>query len=54
MWIAEFCSTCGMCIKNCPTKAILENPIIDKFGNVTSIDYDKCCEGFSQYGCGVH
>lgn len=52
-WIADFCSTCGKCIKKCPTNAILEKPKIDAFGNVTSIDYDKCCEGFKRYGCGI-
>lgn len=52
-WIADFCSTCGKCIKKCPTNAIMEKPKIDEFGNVTSIDYDKCCEGFIKYGCGI-
>jgi epoxyqueuosine reductase len=52
-WIAEFCSNCGKCIKKCPTNAIFEKPKIDSFGNVMSIDYDKCCEGFKTYGCGV-
>ncbi len=52
-WIAEYCSSCGKCIKKCPTKAILPKAHIDRYGNVTSIDYDKCCAGFKEYGCGV-
>lgn len=52
-WIAEYCSTCGKCIRKCPTQAILEEASIDQYGNVTSIDYDLCCKGFNEYGCGI-
>jgi NAD-dependent dihydropyrimidine dehydrogenase PreA subunit len=52
-WIEDFCSTCGKCIKKCPTNAILEKPKIDEYRNVTSINYDKCCDGFKKYGCGI-
>lgn len=52
-WIAEYCSTCGRCIKKCPTQAILEEASVDQYGNVTSIDYELCCKGFEKYGCGV-
>lgn len=52
-WIAEFCASCGRCIKKCPTDAILEEASVDQYGNVTSIDYDLCCKGFNKYGCGV-
>ncbi|MFZ5945794.1 MAG: 4Fe-4S binding protein [Bacillota bacterium] len=48
-WIADFCASCGKCIKKCPTGAIYETTKINEYGQVTSIDYDKCCSGFKNY-----
>ncbi|MCG8701875.1 MAG: hypothetical protein MI922_27725 [Bacteroidales bacterium] len=52
-WIANFCASCGKCIKKCPTKAIYNKPKTDNFNNVTCIDYNKCAAGFKNYGCGI-
>lgn len=52
-WIRRYCEECGACIRKCPTEAIRESAIVDKYGNVNSIDYEKCCEGFEKYGCAV-
>lgn len=52
-WIRGFCEKCGKCIKKCPTGAIYEKPVtLDGF-NPTRVDYEKCCEGFMKYGCGI-
>jgi len=53
-WISNFCGKCGRCIKMCPNKAILENPIEHKSGRKTTIDRDKCLPVFvKQNGCTV-
>lgn len=52
-WIKEFCKKCGKCIRNCPTGAILQEPLILDGFNPTRVDYEKCCQGFVNYGCGV-
>lgn len=52
-WINDFCKRCGKCIRTCPTSAILQEPIVLDGTNPTRIDYDKCCEGFINYGCGI-
>lgn len=52
-WIKDFCMKCGKCIRSCPTNAILEKPIVIDGYNPTRIDYEKCSEGFMNYGCGI-
>ena len=52
-WINDFCKKCGKCIRTCPTSAILQEPIVLDGTNPTRIDYDKCCNGFVNYGCGI-
>lgn len=52
-WIQEFCESCENCIKSCPTKAILKKPKVIDGKNPTRIDYNKCCDGFKKYGCGI-
>jgi epoxyqueuosine reductase len=53
LWINNFCKRCGKCIRKCPTKAILQKPVILDGINPTKIDYNKCCQGFLNYGCGI-
>ncbi len=53
LWIHEFCQKCGKCVKKCPTSAIYKDTIILDGINPTRINYDKCCEGFISYGCGI-
>ncbi|MBS4537381.1 4Fe-4S binding protein [Clostridium sp. D2Q-11] len=52
-WIREFCKKCGKCIRKCPSGAILQEPVALDGINPTRIDYEKCCEGFINYGCGI-
>ena len=53
-WIREFCDSCMVCVKKCPTKAILEKPIPRKAGKVTYVDRKKCFPYFAEfYGCSV-
>jgi ferredoxin len=53
LWINDFCKKCGKCQRKCPTGAILKEPVILDGTNPTRIDYEKCCEGFVNYGCGI-
>lgn len=52
-WINDFCDKCGKCIRSCPTKAILPEPIILDGSNPTRVQYERCSEGFVNYGCGL-
>jgi len=53
-WIPEYCATCGKCIKNCPPKAIYEQPIPKENGLLTHIENEKCFPYFAaNYGCTV-
>jgi hypothetical protein len=52
-WIKDFCEHCGICIRECPGKAILEKPLIKDMG-YTHIDNSKCFPHFyNQYGCSI-
>lgn len=53
-WIANYCNICGICIKQCPPKAILEDSILHDSGRITNISQQDCFEYFAQYyGCSV-
>jgi epoxyqueuosine reductase len=53
-WIEDYCKTCGICIKQCPPNAILEEAVIHDTGIVTHIRQQDCFEYFGQfYGCSV-
>ncbi|MFX1510952.1 MAG: [Fe-S]-binding protein [Promethearchaeota archaeon] len=53
-WIADYCNICGICIKQCPPKAILEDAILHDSGRITNISQQDCFEYFAQYyGCSV-
>lgn len=50
-WIRDYCETCGICIKECPPKAILEEPIEQDTGQITYISQQPCFEYFTQFYC---
>ena len=53
-WIAGYCNICGICIKKCPPKAILEESILHDSGLITNISQQDCFEYFAQYyGCSI-
>lgn len=53
-WILDFCSNCGLCVKECPSEAILEKPVINENGTQTSIDKNKCFPKFAtSFGCSI-
>ena len=53
-WIEEYCETCGICIKKCPTGAIFENAKENYEEIKTHIDNKLCFQEFStNYGCSI-
>lgn len=53
-WIEEYCKICGLCIKQCPSQAILEETVTHDTGRITNIKQQDCFKYFAQfYGCSV-
>jgi len=53
-WIMDYCDKCGICVKECPPKAIYEEPIVHETGRVTHIDNEKCFPYFgNNFACTV-
>ncbi|MHA3964428.1 MAG: 4Fe-4S double cluster binding domain-containing protein [Candidatus Thorarchaeota archaeon SMTZ1-45] len=53
-WIDEYCKTCGVCIKECPPQAILEESVVHETGRQSNIKQRECFEYFAQYyGCSI-
>jgi epoxyqueuosine reductase len=53
-WIEDYCRICGICVQQCPAKAILDEPVTRETGLVTHISRQECFEYFAQYyGCSV-
>lgn len=53
-WIPDWCATCGKCIRNCPPKAIRDQPIEQKNGLKSHIISEKCFPYFAaNYGCTI-
>ena len=53
-WVADFCSSCKVCIKQCPANAIYDTPIDHGNGQITYVSNEKCFPYFSDYyGCSV-
>jgi ferredoxin len=46
-WISDYCNVCGICIKKCPPKAILDNTIFHHSGQITHISQQDCFEYFA-------
>ena len=53
-WVTEYCSTCKICLKECPPKALYETPVDHGNGQITYVDNDLCFPYFCDYyGCSV-
>jgi len=53
-WISQFCDSCNKCIKKCPPKAILDEPIIHPSKRETHIIRSKCLPYFNENkGCSI-
>ncbi len=53
-WIADYCSSCGLCIRGCPPRAILNESIVHDSGQTTNIKQKECFEYFLlNYGCSL-
>lgn len=53
-WIEDYCKVCGICVQQCPPKAILDESVTHETGRITHISQQKCFEYFAQhYGCSV-
>ncbi len=53
-WIADFCDSCNICVKVCPTGAIFEDTMTIENGHLRHIDYKKCIIPFSKHaGCSI-
>jgi epoxyqueuosine reductase len=54
MWIEDLCKRCGQCLRKCPSRAILEEPVRHDSGIVTHIDVEKCFPVFAtQQSCSL-
>lgn len=54
LWVRDFCSMCKKCIRNCPVKAIFDQPVPRGDGGMQSIDHAVCRDYFNQYqGCAI-
>jgi len=53
-WIEDYCEICGICVQQCPPKAILHESVTHETGRTTHISQQDCFEYFAQYyGCSV-
>jgi epoxyqueuosine reductase len=53
-WIEDYCKICGICVKQCPPKAIRDESVTHETGRITRISQQDCFEYFAQYyGCSV-
>jgi ferredoxin len=53
-WIADYCSSCGLCIRGCPPRAILNESIVHDTGQTTNIKQAECFEYFLlNYACSL-
>ena len=53
-WVAKFCQNCRVCIKECPPKALYDEPIDHRNGHITHVDNNLCFPYFAEhYGCSV-
>jgi ferredoxin len=53
-WVADFCATCGLCVRKCPVQAIYSEPVYHENGQITCVDSERCFPYFNEYhGCSV-
>ena len=53
-WIEEYCRICGICVRECPPRAIRDEFVTHETGRITHILQQECFEYFAQhYGCSV-
>ena len=53
-WIEEYCNLCKLCVRECPPRAILDQPLPRANGLVTCTVTDRCFPYFmDNYGCSV-
>jgi epoxyqueuosine reductase QueG len=53
-WIEDYCRICLRCAKECPPRAILEEPLVSDGGLITCTVNEKCFPYFVQnYGCSI-
>lgn len=53
-WIEDYCRLCRRCARECPPRAVLDEPLLGANGLVTCIDVERCFPYFvEQYGCSI-
>jgi ferredoxin len=54
LWIRDFCAMCKKCIRECPVKAIFDQPVPRGDGGMQCIHHDICRDFFNQnFGCAI-
>jgi ferredoxin len=54
LWVRDFCAMCKKCIRECPPKAIFDQPVPRGDGGFQTIDHAACRDYFNQYqGCAI-
>ncbi len=54
LWVRDFCAMCKKCVRNCPPKAIYEQPQPRGDGGMQCINHASCRDYFTEnFGCAV-
>lgn len=53
-WVDDFCAECKKCLRQCPPRAILDEPVRHEGGRVSCVDAERCLPHFVRNdGCSI-